>query len=200
MTTWSSKQAAALGMIFMLGACEDMGIGGLASLTAPDDTALPAVPLTQALMMRGAVTLVPPTGYCIDPDSLTQSFAMMARCDTLGAATGSSGAPAGLLTVSLSRMAKDASLPTAQEIATAGGLSSPQSVQHADTNVVFKTSGEAPASGLSPDHWRAVARVDRFSLGAALYGPDAHRAVSSEGAGVLQDMIKRTSETNNALQ
>jgi len=185
-------------MIFMLSACEDMGIGGLASLTTSDDTALPAVPLTQAFMMRGAVTLVPPMGYCIDPDSLTQSFAIMARCDTLGAASGGSGAPPGVLTVSLSRNAKDAALPTAQEIATAAGVSSPQNVQQTDTNVVFKASGVAPAPGLSPDHWRSVARVDRFSMGAALFGPHKHRAVSPEGASILHDLIKRTTDTTSA--
>jgi len=185
-------------MVFMLGACEDIGTGGLASLGALGDTALPAVPLTQALMMRGAVTLVPPTGYCIDPDSLTQSFAVMARCDTLGADTGSHGAPAGVLAVSLSRQAADAPLPSAQDITTAAGLSAPQHLQKSDNGIVFKTSGTVTASDLSPEHWRSVVHVGEFMMGAALYGPANRRAVSEEGAGVLRDMIKRTTDKTNA--
>jgi hypothetical protein len=184
----------------MLSACEgmDTGTGLLASLASPDDAALPAVPLTQASMMRGNVTLVPPSGYCIDADSLTQSFALMARCDALGAATGGFGAPAGILTVSLSRSVKNAPLPTAQEIATSTGLSDPQNVQQADASVVFKTSGTAPAPNLSSQHWRSVAQVDHYTMGAALFGQKGQRAVSNEGASVLQDLIKRTTDTTNA--
>lgn len=200
MTTWSCKPAAALGIVFMLSACEgiDSDDGLLAGLTPPKDAALPTVPLTQASMMRGNVTLVPPRGYCIDADSLTQSFALMARCDALGAATGGAGAPAGILTVSLSRSAKDAILPTAQDIATATGLTNPQDVQQADASVVFKTTGTAPSPDLSPQHWRSVAQVDRYTMGAALFGPKGRRAVSGEGVGVLQDLIKRTTEKTNA--
>lgn len=200
MTTWSCKPAAALGIVFMLSACEgiDSGDGLLAGITPPKDAALPTVPLTQASMMRGNVTLVPPNGYCIDADSLTQSFALMARCDALGVATGGAGAPTGILTVSLSRSTKDAPLPTAQDIATATGLTDPQNVQRADANVVFKTSGTPPAPNLSPQHWRSVALVHHYTMGAALFGPTGQRAVSSEGASVLQDLIKRTTDKTNA--
>lgn len=35
-------------------------------------------------MARGAVTLVAPDSYCIDPKHLRLAFALMARCDVLG--------------------------------------------------------------------------------------------------------------------
>ncbi|WP_299027061.1 hypothetical protein [uncultured Sulfitobacter sp.] len=196
MNTWTSKPLAALGIIVMLGACEgvDAGKGLLANLTPPEDAALPAVPLTQALMMRGNVTLVPPNGYCIDPESLTQSFAMMARCDALGAATGGIGAPVGVLTVSLARNAKDATLPSAAEVASAAGLGTPEDIRPADGSIVFKTSGATPGPDLAPKHWRSVAQIDRYTMGAALFGPEGRRAVSLEGAGVLEQLIKRTTD------
>lgn len=199
MTTWTSKSVAALGMVFMLGACEDFDADTLlANLTPPTDAALPAAPLTQALMMRGGVTLVPPSGYCIDPDSLTQSFALLARCDTLGAATGPAGAPLGVLTVSIAPLPKDAPLPTPEEIAAAAGASTPTRVRQTSDSVVFKTSGTAPSSDLSAAHWRSAAKIDKYTMGAALFGPEGRRAVSAEGASFLEEMIKRTTEKTNA--
>lgn len=200
MNIWSYKPLAALGMTIMLGACDAMDTGGglLARLAPPEDAALPAVPLTQASMLRGSITLVPPHGYCIDAESLTQSFALMARCDVLGASEGGTGAPAGILTVSLSRNVLNAPLPTVPEIAAALNLSEPQKVITGNDSIIFRSSGTPPSSNLTSDHWRSVTQIDRFTMGAALFGTAGRRAVSDEGAQVLQDMIKRTSVKTNA--
>jgi len=199
MTIWICKPLAALAALVLLGACENGGPATvLAGLAPPQDAALPAVPLTQALMMRGKVTLVPPDGYCIDPETLSERFALMARCDNMGAATGGEGAPAGLLTVSLVRSGRDAALPSAQDVATTAGLTPPQAAVRTDTSVVFKTTGTPPSPDLAAQHWRAVAKVDRFTMGAALFGPEGRRAVSAEGAQVLGQMIKRTTDKTNA--
>ena len=200
MTTWISKLLVALGILGMLGACE-VGPDGkalLAGLPPPSDAALPPVPLSQALMMRGKVTLVPPRGYCIDPESLSQSFALMARCDALGAATGGSGAPVGIMTVSFARSAVQVQNPQPQDITNAARLATPQNEVQADKGVIFKTSGQPPASDLSREHWRAVSQVGSFTMGAALYGPEKRRAVSEEGAEFLKEMIRRTTDKTNA--
>ncbi len=196
MIIWTSKPFAALGIVVMLGACDAAGTGSplLAGLVPPTDTALPIVPLRQALMMRGKVTLVPPSGYCIDPESLNESFALMARCDALGAPTGGSGAPMGVLTVSFARGGKAIPVPSAQEIATSTGLGLPHNTSSHRGSVVFKTTGKPPAAGLSPHHWRSVSRVGGFTMGAALFGPQDHRAVSDEGADLLREMIQRTTD------
>lgn len=180
----------------MLGACENVDGEStlLAGLAPPEDAALPAVPLTQALMMRGNVTLVPPSGYCIDPESLSQSFALMARCDNLGAATGGEGAPAGVLTVSLARNVLNATIPTATEVATAAGMNAPDKVRQTETSVVFRTKGTAPTPDLSSTHWRSVSKVGRFTMGASLFGPEGRRAVTNDGATLLEEMIKRTTD------
>ena len=200
MITWISKPLAALGIIAMLGACDAVGTASplLAGLTPPTDAALPIVPLRQALMMRGKVTLVPPSGYCIDPESLNESFALMARCDALGAATGGSGAPVGVLTVSFTRGGKDTPVPTAQEVAAASGLGQPQNSSRHAQSVVFKTTGKPPAADLSPHHWRSVSRVGGYTMGAALFGPQDRRAVSEEGADLLREMIRRTTDKTKA--
>lgn len=200
MTTWTSKHLVTLGFVGALGACDvaDSGSTLLAGLTPPADTALPAVPLKQALMMRGKVTLVPPDGYCIDPESLNQSFALLARCDALGASTGGSGAPVGLMTVSLTRTGNQKQPPTAEEFTAAAGLAAPESAKKHASGVIFRTSGTPPADDLSSTHWRAVSTVGEFTMGAALFGPDGRRAVSAEGAEVLQEMIQRTTDKTNA--
>ncbi|KIN74652.1 Dihydroxy-acid dehydratase [Sulfitobacter guttiformis KCTC 32187] len=148
--------------------------------------------------MRGNVTLVPPAGYCIDPDSLSQSFALMARCDNLGAATGGEGAPAGVLSVSLARSSADTPLPTAQDLAKAAGVATPRETRQSNSSIIFKTTGPAPAGGLSPHHWRSVAQVGNFIMSASLFGPIDKRAVSEEGATVLEEMISRTSDKTKA--
>ncbi|MDG1067616.1 MAG: hypothetical protein P8P40_04445 [Sulfitobacter sp.] len=200
MITWTSKPLAALGIVTMLGACDAAGTGSalLAGLAPPTDAALPIVPLRQALMMRGKVTLVPPSGYCIDPESLSENFALMARCDALGAPTGGSGAPVGVLSVSFTRGGKGTPVPTAQEITTASGLGQPQSISRHGQSVVFKTTGKPPAPDLSPYHWRSISRVGGYTMGAALYGPQDRRAVSDEGADLLREMIQRTTGKTKA--
>lgn len=200
MTTWTSRPIAALGITMLLGACEApvSGAGLFAGLLPPSDTALPAVPLTQAKMMRGRVTLVPPDGYCIDPESLSQSFALMARCDTLGAPTGGAGAPVGVLSVSFARTEKDADLTTPQQITTAFGLGPPEEVRSAATGVVFMTTGTPPSPDLHTHHWRSISTVSGFTMGAALFGPQGRRAVSLEGAQLIEEMIQRTTQKSNA--
>jgi hypothetical protein len=194
MITWTSRQVAALSIVTMLGACDatDQSNPLLAGLKPPRDASLPPVPLVQAEMMSGKVTLVPPAGYCIDPESLSQSFALMARCDNMGAATGGTGAPTGVLTVSVSRRTAGTPLPTAQDVTAAAGLGAPQGTRRGPSSVIFSTTGAAPAPDLSPKHWRALAQVEGFVLGAALFGPEGLRAVSDEGAEILEDMIART--------
>lgn len=200
MTTWTCKPLTVLALIGFLSACDDAldASGGLlAAIAPPEDAALPAVPLTQALMMRGQVTLVPPSGFCIDPESLSQSFALMGRCEAMGASGGAAGAPAGVMTVSVARSAKNAPLPTAVQIAEAAGVTPPSDVQQTADRIIFMTTGIAPSGDLSSEHWRGVLKLDRFTIGAALFGPEGRRAVSPEGARVIQDMLDRTATKTN---
>lgn len=197
---WPRKQLAALAVVATLGGCAE-GEGPaslLAGLAPPEDVVVPGIPLTQAMMMRGKVTLIPPGGYCIDPDSLTQNFALMGRCDVMGADTKNTGVPAGVMTVSIARSAKSAPLPNPAEISTASGLGAAQDARTGDASIVFKTTGPPPSADMSSTHWRGIAKLNRFTIGAALYGPEGRRAVSGEGAGLIEDMLKRTAAKTNA--
>lgn len=201
MTIWSSKKAALLGLAGLLGACDsplEKTSGLLSALKPPQDAALPPVPLTQALMMRGGVTLVPPSGYCIDPESLSESFALMGRCDQMGAPTGGAGAPVGVLTVSIARTGEDGPLPSAQQIAQAIDATPPEDVRATADRVIFKTVSLPPSADLAPQHWRGVAKVEGFTIGTALFGPQGQRAVSPEGARVLEQMLERTAAKTSA--
>lgn len=197
MIIWICRGAAALSLVGLLGACDALDPDGTLSeaLASPADA---AAPLKQARMMQGKVTLVPPGGYCIDPDSLSQSFALMARCDALGAAAGGSGAPIGVMTVSFARTVNNAPAPTAQEFAAAAGLDAPASTHTSASGVIFKTRSAPPADDLSPDHWRGVSKIGDFTMSAALFGPEGRRAVSDEGADFLGEMMQRTIDKTNA--
>lgn len=194
MTIWTSKGAAALLGSLVLAGCDaaPTGQGLLAGLLSPGSDTVDRPPLTQALMMQGAITLVPPTGFCIDPNSLNQSFALLARCDTLGAATGDRGAPLGIMTVSLTPRGTETPLPTAADVATASDTSDPDHIRDRQDHIIFATEGQPPLPQMDERHWRAIAKVGGYTMGVALFGPKEKRAVSVEGAGLLEELIQRT--------
>ena len=76
-------------------------------MTAPSDTATPNarrnLALANAELADGALTLVPPAGFCVDKSTLRPSFAVVARCDSLGARQTVNDAPLGMIVVSVAR-------------------------------------------------------------------------------------------------
>lgn len=195
MITWSYKTAAIALVLTILAACEGgQGLDlakGLGSITAKPN----AKALTQASMASGAVTLVPPRGYCIDGQSLKPRFALLARCDRLGAEN-SNGAPIGVITVSVAPARGNIALPTPAETAAASALTKVSAPTSHDDSVVFRARGEAFAPQMSQDHWRATAVVKNQILGLALYAPPKSIALSDEGRALLAELIKRTQESN----
>ena len=111
---------------------------------------------------------------------------MMARCDNLGAATGGEGAPLGVLMVSFARSGLNPTIPTAQDVATATGVSTPEDARQTDRSVVFRTKGAAPSPNLSPTHWRSGSKVGQFTMGASLVGPEGRRVVSGIVRGTVR--------------
>jgi hypothetical protein len=152
------------------------------------------VALLQTQMASGAFTLVAPQGFCIDQSTLRQTFALMARCDTLGAPDKAAGAPVGIITVSVTNLRPAAQLPTAQDIADAAQLARISAETSQNDAITFRAEGPPPAKDLDVKHWRGLARVENKLLGIALYGPKGARAVSSEGREVLNSLIRRTRE------
>jgi hypothetical protein len=185
MTTWSFRATVTALALTALTACEDgqggAFLGGLGSG--------PNVALSQATMAFGAVKLVPPSGFCIDRRSLKQRFALMARCDKLGAPSAAADAPLGIITVSFSAIADGAELPTPAHTAQALSLQDVSSLQETENSVVFRANGPSPIEGMASRHWRANTRVGDQLMGLALYGPEDGRAVSHEGRDILSKLI-----------
>ncbi|AXI44847.1 hypothetical protein C1J03_01635 [Sulfitobacter sp. SK012] len=143
-------------------------------------------------MMEGAVALVPPRGYCIDRKSLKSNFALLARCDVLGANTSSRNAPFGFITVSFSETETPDVLPTPKQIAKATKVSAPQSIRSSKDYTVFQARSPSPIDGMDSRHWRSVALIGGHVMSAVLYGPKAQRAVTVEGRDMLRSLVQRS--------
>ena len=183
MTTWRSSLAA-LGALLALGGCDEAALGGLLGGGAP--------PLTQAAMVAGDVTLAAPPGFCIDRVNLRPQFALLARCDTLGARQAASDAPIGVISVSVAPAGPLPDLPSAEDLAQAYGLGAPRDASAGDRLILFRAEGPAPIEGMAPTHWRAAARIGEYMLGLTLYGPEGGAAISAEGAVILRSLVARS--------
>jgi hypothetical protein len=186
MNTWTCKTAVAALALTFLAACED-GQGGVFLQGLDGSASAKPVALSQANMASGAVVLVAPKGFCIDKGSLKQNFALMARCESLGAPSAAANAPLGILTASFS--AASSTIPTPLDTAAAMGLNTMTDARTTDRSVTFHAKGSAPAKGLSETHWRGTARVGSQMMALALYGPDGGRAIGPEGRAILVGLI-----------
>jgi hypothetical protein len=195
MTTWSYKSALIAIALTTLAACNGgQGLNfakGLGSVTAKPN----AEALAQAPMAFGAITLVPPSGYCIDGETLKSRFALLARCDRLGADK-SSGGPVGVITVSVTSARGAKSVPTPTETAQAATLTDVSLPRSNDNSVVFRAKGKTFSEQMSSTHWRGSALINKQLIGLALYGPPKSNAVSDEGRKLLAELIKRTQESS----
>ena len=148
-------------------------------------------------MAGGAVTLVPPRGYCIDRRNLSQRFAIMARCDKLGAEGGGAGAPIGILTASFTPATADV-LPPPAVTAEALGLQNVTAARSSAEAVFFRAEAAPAIEGMSPVHWRATARVGDQVMGLALYGPGDGPVLGEEGRAMLGEVIAATRPAGGA--
>ncbi|MBD3665604.1 hypothetical protein [Sulfitobacter aestuariivivens] len=191
MSTWRFRAALAAGLSITLIGCED-GQGGnpFGGASAGGDAKNIALP--QARMAGGALTLVPPEGFCIDKRSLKRRFALMARCDTLGNPSASAGAPMGILTVSISDASAAQPLPTPDQTAAAARLEKVSAQKSEVDAVTFRAEGIPPLKELDTVQWRGIARVQDQVIGIAFYGPKGGRAISREGREIVNGLIRKT--------
>lgn len=188
MITWISKPLFAAICLIGLTGCVP---GQVASLL-PSGTQTDTVALSRVRMAGGEVLLAAPRGFCIDKASVKPRFALMARCDFLGAAHAAGAAPLGLIAVSVIPLARTATLPTPEQTARASGLTGVSEPVQGDDALIFRAEGPAPLEGLGQSHWRGTARVDGHVLGVALYGPEQGAATSTEGRDIVVDLINQT--------
>ncbi|WP_415919139.1 hypothetical protein [Tateyamaria sp. SN6-1] len=183
MSTWTSRVcAAALGCLVLAG-CED----GFPVPGTPSDT-LTAEALQIAPMSRGVVTLVAPQGFCIDPSSLRQRFALMARCDTLGARV-PEDAPLALITVTTV-----IGTPGGTVSADALGAASETVLERSDADGVtlIRVQGTPPSPDLRDTYWRGATKIGGEVVGMALYEAQSGNALGPRAPRLLQQTLQRT--------
>lgn len=182
MTTWTSKGLLAGAFCLALAGCDDLVTSGTAS---------GANALRAAKLARGAVTLVPPPGYCIDKRSLRANFAVMARCDTLGG-TETFGAPLAVITATTLPATTGGTEPEPQSEAILSRRKSP--------GLTFiQINGTPPSPDMRDVFWRGTGRVGDQVLGLAIYEAKDGIALGELAPDLLAQTMRRTKgETERA--
>lgn len=184
-----------LAALLALSACSELPSFGAAKETVAKPISLLAKPVTQAQMVRGDVTLVPPSGYCIDPNSLTQRFALMARCDVLGAKNAALDAPLGLLTVSFAKSGRESLTASALVSASEAEVVETLNVENVD---MIRAKTQTPPNGLSKIHLRGVAQINGYDMSLALFSPSQSAAQGARGPKMLQSIVQTSQEASVA--
>ena len=181
MSTWTCRVASGviLGLVAGCGELPDLGLG----------SSNREAPLARASLGKGQVVLVPPDGYCIDRKSLKERFALMARCDTLGAGRAKSGAPLAVVTASLAHV-DSGRLPEFSAIATPSEAVL-ETEDHGDLRLV-SVQGTPPAEGLSSQYWRGAGMLGAYMLGLTAYGPEEAAGLGPSGATLIAETFDRT--------
>lgn len=179
MITWISRprtqrSLAAGALLLALAGCETPGGAGGTN----------AAGLTSARLARGAVTLVPPAGFCVDKRSLRTSFAIMARCDTLGG-TATYGAPLAVITAATVASATSAA---------AGGAQNETilSRRQLQTVTLLRVKGKPPSPDMRDEFWRAVGLVGDQVIGLAIYEPAGGAGLGELAPELLNQAMHRT--------
>ena len=189
------KTALGLAALTVLSACSEGPVFDLLQSTGTTPESTPIIPLVKAQMVEGAVTLVPPSGYCIDPSSLTHIFALMARCDVLDAKNEALDAPLGLITASLAK--NRGQTLTAADVALASNANVIETLNRPGLKIV-RAETRNPPKGLAKVHYRAATQIEGYDLSLALFSPIESEAQGSRGALMLQNLVKASQDASVA--
>ena len=149
--------------------------------------------LAQAELARGDIRLATPQGYCIDSRSLRQRFALIGRCDTLGAEGFFGAWELAIVTVSTAPLdPEDAPVDLAALSAPPGSGEVLRSIDRGGLTLTRLQSGEAGVEGTSDQYWRTGFVLNGHVVSLALYAPDTSGASGDEGARILQDIYLAT--------
>jgi len=185
MSTWTFKVFAGGLLAALIGGCVPLPDGSSSSSNAL------APPLTTAKLGRG-LSVATPRGYCLDPSSISRNFALIARCDRLGAEGESRGTPLAVITVTAPSGAANDGLPTARALV--GDTEALLDSYRQERLQLVKVAGTAPAEGLSGRYWRGAGLIDGKLLGLAIYptanGPD----LDEDAVVLLRETFQRSSD------
>ena len=201
MSTWTSKGLCAAllaGATFALAGCEEgAGLpfvppGGGSGLTLG-----PAAPPSTLTLAGGEVTLAAPSGYCFDKRSVKRTarggFAVLARCDTLGAKGSFAGYDLALITVAVMPRAAEAKALTPEAVArTAGPVKVLDRRSVGRVALVRLADGPHEMEGVARVHWRAAFSASGHLVGLGLYAPEGSSVLESQGRLLLEEMAEKT--------
>lgn len=192
MTIWNFSRFAAISALTFMAGCNTTNSLSFAAAPTPK--------VTQAKLADGAVTLVTPYGYCVDERSVrtrnSESFALIARCDTLGVDGFFEGHELVMIAVTTVEWT-DGAQPSATQLAqSAGGA---EVLKQRSVNGVpllqlrDKNHGVAKAS---PNYWRGAFVANDQLVGVALYGNEDSAASNDDGGRILENLIVKTRAAN----
>jgi hypothetical protein len=193
MSIWTFSRAVLLVTCTLMTGCTQIKNAEFLSSATPK----PSNALAVVEMADGVVALTPPPNYCIDKGSLKARFALMARCDTLGAET-NPNAPLAIITATLAPLGDRSNVPNAADLAAA--LEPNTNLQTSDKNglALVQTQGATGLDGISERHWRGLFVVNGILVGLALYAPEGGPATGDYGASILTALAKRTKAETEA--
>jgi len=188
MNTWISKAPIALAFGLSLTGCANFDMPPLpfASMLASAQEGDRI--LKSAKMMNGALLLQPPEGYCIDGPTLTESFALMGRCDVMIENEDRSGDESDVLTASFAIQTGEA--PTLDSLIAAVAPLKPSARETLNGVALVEVTDPEVVEQLDPTHWRGVMAHGGYVIGWAVYAPKGlpvtHRLID-EAAALMVD-------------
>ncbi|MEP1536940.1 MAG: hypothetical protein ABJQ34_06555 [Paracoccaceae bacterium] len=183
MSIWTCKTALIAG-VFLAG-CSD--VQNVFAVKASGSQSTP--PPKQIVFGKGKIQLAAPDGFCIDPGSVKDHFALMARCDALGGQNLEEDAPLAVITASLVA-AETQSLPDHAGLA----AKDEQVIDQSDVGDLrlISVSGRPPVGGLSDRYWRGAGLVGPYVLGLAIYTHADALDLGDKGPAILAQAFDRT--------
>lgn len=188
-------------MLLAVAGCTEDFTAGLAGKTGGTSQK------TTVVMGGNRVALRAPTGFCIDPDSVSKDgrngFAMLALCDRLSPETAIatlSGQSPAVVTVSTKPWTLDDQSITAAAIAAA--YPDGMVIEQRDgppLALVKARGGATDLEGVDDIHWRGAFVVNDQLVVLGLFAPENSRALGSSGAALLRKLAQRTIATSRQL-
>lgn len=188
MNTGISRGLIAAAACLGLAACDSLGFDGFGGGDSQSFAA------QRATLEQGTVSLIPPNGYCIDIRSLRQSFALIARCDVLGAPL-PADKPLAIITATTLAMPADTAIDPDDLRADAETV---LTRSETDDLSMVQVQGTPPSPDMRDTYWRGAGRVGEQVLGLALYQAADTPDLGDTALELLVETMERTSAQTQA--
>jgi len=184
----------AFGALLVAGCTETEGLSFASSRT--QDRGSETTEHRQIAFAGGDVQLVPPRGYCIDPRSVRRGpengFALIARCDRFGISGFFGTRKPALISVTVSNRHRKTP-PTMNDLENAVGTADVLARNPGpDLPLIQVRPPENGFAGADSIQWRGTFQVNGHMVALGLYAPARGSNSASSGAGLLQELTRRT--------